>query len=165
MSEVIVREPSQEEFLKIARFSFENFVSETAKSTGECPQILTDKLGGAPTKICDSDLWLLVEKDKKQMGFIWVQLKSEERSAFGYDIYLDPEFRSQGIGRKVMRLCGKKLKALGIDNIEICVFEHNEIARRLYNSLGFSIKEFDENRRQFTLTLSLLEFDDETHIK
>lgn len=165
MSEVIVREPSQEEFLKIARFSFENFVSETAKSKGECPQILKDKLGGAPTKICDSDLWLLVEKDKKQMGFIWVQLKSEERSAFGYDIYLDPEFRSQGIGRKVMRLCGKKLKALGIDNIEICVFEHNEIARRLYNSLGFSIKEFDENRRQFTLTLSLLEFDDETHIK
>lgn len=161
MSDVIARELSQEEFLEIAHFSFENFVSETAKSTGESPLALRNKLGGAPTKICDGDVWLLVEKDKKQLGFVWFQLKPQERSAFGYDIYLKPEFRSQGIGRKVMKLCGEKLKALGVDTVEICVFEHNEIARRLYNSLGFKIKGFDEKRRQFTLALSLLELGDE----
>ena len=161
MNEVIVREPTQEEFLKIAHFSFENFVSETAKSTGESPLALKGKLGGAPTKIWDGDIWLLVEKDKKQLGFIWVRLKPQERSAFGYDIYLGPEFRSQGIGRKVMKLCGEKLKTLGVDTVEICVFEHNEIARRLYSSLGFKMKGFDEKLRQFTLALSLRELGDE----
>ncbi|MBK9324399.1 MAG: GNAT family N-acetyltransferase [Bdellovibrionaceae bacterium] len=83
----------------------------------------------------------MIEKDEKQVGFIWVQLRPEEKSSFGYDIYLEPGFRSQGIGRQVMSLCGKKLKTLGIDSVEICVFEHNEIARRLYDSLGFKTKK------------------------
>ena len=157
MNEVIVREPSHEEFLKVAQISFENFVNETAKSTGESPLVLTEKLGGSPTKIWDDDIWLLIEKNKRQIGFIWVQLKPEEKSSFGYDIYLDPEFRSQGIGRQVMNLCGQRLKTLGIDLIEIFVFEHNAIARNLYDSLGFKTKKFDEERRQFTLSLSLKE--------
>ncbi len=155
MKEIIVREPSHEEFLQVSQISFENFVNETAKSTGQSPLVLKEKLGGSPTKIWDDDLWLLIEKDKKQVGFIWVQLKPQEKSSFGYDIYLEPEFRSRGIGRHVMGLCGQKLKKLGIDSVEICVFEHNTVARKLYESLGFMIKKFDEERRQFTLTLNL----------
>jgi ribosomal protein S18 acetylase RimI-like enzyme len=72
---------------------------------------------------------------------------------------LEPQFRSQGIGRKVMTECGKKLNTLGIESVEICVFEHNEIARRLYASLGFREKKFDDQRRQFTLSLNIQGFD------
>jgi len=99
----------------------------------------------------------LIENDKKQVGFVWVQLRPEEKSSFGYDIYLEPNFRSLGIGRQAMRLCGQKLKTLDVDTVEICVFEHNEIARKLYDSLGFKTKQFDEQRQQYTLSLSLKE--------
>lgn len=86
---------------------------------------------------------------------MWVQLKPEDKSAFGFDIHLEPEFRSLGIGRHIMNLCGKKLKDMGIKTVGICVFEHNEIARKLYDSLGFKIVKFNEQRRQFTLEISL----------
>lgn len=152
---IALRTPTPEEFLKVAEFSFNNFVDETAKSTGEVPSALKNKLGGPPTKIWNNDVWFLVESDGNQIGFVWVQLKPEEKTAFGYDIYLEPQFRSQGIGRKVMTECGKKLNALGIESVEICVFEHNEIARRLYVSLGFQEKKFDEKRRQLTLSLKI----------
>lgn len=72
MNEVSVREPSHEEFLKVAQISFKNFVNETAKSTGESPFFLKEKLGGSLTKIWDNDIWLLIEKDKKQVGFVYL---------------------------------------------------------------------------------------------
>ena len=34
------------------KVKLENFVNETAKSTGESPLVLREKLGGSPTKIC-----------------------------------------------------------------------------------------------------------------
>ena len=153
-----LRTPNQDEFLKVAEFSFNNFVNETAKSTGEQLSTLKDKLGGPPTKIWNNDVWYLIDDDGSQLGFIWVQLSQESKTAFGYDIYLEPQFRSKGIGRKVMTECGKKLGALGIESVEICVFEHNDIARRLYASLGFQEKKFDETRKQFTLFLDIKSF-------
>lgn len=150
-----LRTPTPEEFLKVAEFSFNNFVDETAKSTGEHPSALKDKLGGPPTKIWKNDVWYLIEDNGNQLGFIWVQLKPENKTAFGYDIYLEPQYRSKGVGRQVMTECGRKLNALGFESVEICVFEHNEIARRLYDSLGFKTKKFNEQRRQFTLSIDL----------
>jgi ribosomal protein S18 acetylase RimI-like enzyme len=150
-----LRTPNPEEFLKVAEFSFNNFVNETAKATGEHPSALKEKLGGPPTEIWDDDVWYLIENNGTQLGFVWVQLKPEEKTAFGYDIYLEPQFRSQGIGRKVMIECGKRLNALGIESVEICVFEHNEIARKLYASLGFTEKKYDEKRKQFTLSVDI----------
>lgn len=154
-----LRTPTAEEFLKIAEFSFNNFVDETAKSTGEQPSSLRSKLGGPPTKIWSDDIWFLVEDNKVQLGFVWIQLRPEEKTAFGYDIYLEPQFRSQGIGRNVMTECGRKLNALGIESVDICVFEQNEIARKLYESLGFTEKKFDEKRKQFTLSLDIRGFE------
>lgn len=130
-------------------------MNETAKSTGQPIYALKDKLGGPPINIGSDDVWFLIEIKGSQIGFVWIQIKILEKTAFGYDIYLEPQFRSQGIGRKVMIKCGKKLKAMGIETVEICVFKHNEIARRLYTSFGFQVKKFDEQRRQFTLSVNL----------
>jgi hypothetical protein len=51
-----LRTPTQEEFLKIAEFSFQNFVEETAQPTGEDDSKLKVKLGGPPTKIRKNDI-------------------------------------------------------------------------------------------------------------
>ncbi len=156
LTDVVIREPSLEEFLEIAQFSYINFVNETARSTGEAVSVLMEKYGGPPLDRRKNDIWFLIEKNQKKIGFIWIELRSEEKSSFGYDIFLEDDYRSQGIGRYVMQLCGNELTIMGIDSVKICVFEHNYIARKLYDSLGFKIEKFDEARNQYTLILSFV---------
>ncbi len=155
MFDVIVRKPSPEEFLKVAEFSFNGFINELAASSNESPAEVRARIEGPPLTMGENDIWLLVEKNSQQVGFLWVQIDPEKKSAFGFDIHLEPEFRSMGIGRHIMQLCGEQLKELGIDKVEICVFEHNEIARKLYASLGFKVTNYSEKRRQFSLEIGL----------
>ena len=98
----------------------------------------------------------MIEKKHKKIGFIWIELRPEEKSSFGYDIFLEDEYRSQGIGRYVMQLCGNELIKMGIDSVKICVFEHNYIARKLYDSIGFKVEKIDDARKQYTLSLSFV---------
>ncbi|MGZ3744458.1 MAG: GNAT family N-acetyltransferase [Pseudobdellovibrionaceae bacterium] len=152
---VSLRTPTENEFSEAAAFSFQNFIEETAKSSGQSIDELRLKFGGPPTQAGPYDIWYIVEKKKQKIGFIWVEIDPIKKSAFGYDIYLDPAHRSQGIGREVMELCGGELRKKGIDTVSICVFHHNTIARALYSSLGFIETDFNEPRQQYTLTLNL----------
>ncbi len=152
-----IREPTHSEFLEVANFSFEHFVSETAVSSGESVNAIKEKLGGPPINRSGNDIWLLVEQADKRIGFVWFQIIQKDNSAFGWDIFLEPEHRSKGIGRFVMQSCGKELVSRGVQFAKICVFEHNQIARKLYESLGFTVENFDEQRRQFTLVLNVAE--------
>ena len=154
-----LREPTTEEFSELAKFSYDNFVEELARSSGESESDLRAKMGGPPENTGENNIWFLIvdpaEKIEQKMGFVWIHLMQEEKAAFGYDIFLEPEFRSKGIGREVMQKCAEKLKKLGMLSVEICVFEHNTVARALYASLGFTVKQFDSARKQFRLTLKL----------
>jgi ribosomal protein S18 acetylase RimI-like enzyme len=93
--------------------------------------------------------------EQKQIGFVWIRLTSNGLKAFGCDLYLNSEARSKGIGRQVMLACGAKLQSLGIASIEVCVFDHNKIAQKLYVSLGFKKISYDRKNKQFTLSLNL----------
>lgn len=155
LSDISLRTPTAEEFPFIANFSFENFVTDTAFSSGKSVAEIKNKLGHPPSKPGPNDIWYVVVLDQKKIGFVWIQINPETKTAFGYDIHLDLEFRSQGIGRQVMHLCAVELKSKGLKSISICVFHHNEIARTLYSSLGFTETDFNEQRNQYTLMLDL----------
>lgn len=154
-SDILIREPSENEFLELALFSFKNFISETAKSTGENPRNLESKLGGPPVERKPDDLWLIFEYKNQRIGYLWIQINEDEKTAFGWDIYLEPEYRSLGIGHFIMQNCGNKLRALAIDKVKICVYEHNKIAMKLYEKLGFKFSSFNEKGKQFTLEVNL----------
>lgn len=144
-----------EEFENYGRFSFENFVLESAKSASESVEILRSKLGGPPSTIHKNDIWLTVHHLNQAIGFIWIQTFPEKREALGYDIYLDEKFRSKGFGRDVMLRCGELLKKSGFNKVKICVYEHNKIAQSLYSSLGFIEEKLDSKRGQHYLVLDL----------
>ncbi len=135
--------------------SFDNFLTETARSSNQPGEVLKEKLGGAPRCRSENDIWLLIENNNQRVGFVWFQIIPKEKSAFGWDIYLEPEYRSKGIGRYVMKKCQEELIGRGIESVKICVFEHNEISRRLYESFGFTVESFNDQRRQFSLVMSL----------
>lgn len=152
---VSVREMTNEEFGGYAEFSFENFVKEMAASSGESIDKVRKDMGGPPVKRSARDLWLVIEHTGSPVGFIWIQLSPEKHEAFGYDIYLEPEYRDQKIGRSAMLLMKSILQSRGIQVVRICVFEENLRARHLYESLGFSEIKFDPDRKQHHLQMQL----------
>jgi len=152
---VEVRKMNDGEFCHYRNFSFENFISELAQSSGQTPEILKSKHSKMPDTPAENDLWLVITNERKNIGFIWIQLYPEKKEAFGFDIYLDGCSRSQGIGREVMRQCSSMIRTLGIEKIKVCVFEHNTIARKLYSSFGFTEKDHNPDRKQYTLELTL----------
>ena len=73
-------------------------------------------------------------------GWLWLAVKgtsSESRSLFIYDIHLDPRLRGRGHGRETMKFVEARARELGLPKIELHVFGHNAIARKLYVSEGF----------------------------
>lgn len=43
-----------------------------------------------------------IKENEKAVGYVWMKVVEENKSAFLYEIYLKDEFRSKGIGKKVM---------------------------------------------------------------
>ena len=143
-----VKKMSVQEFIFYCNFSFENYLRETSKSSGQDIESLRLKIGGPPDNPSDNDLWLVVNFNNQNIGFVWVQLRPKLKEAFGYDIYLNEDFRSKGIGHDVMIKCGDILLQLGISKVKICVFHENIIARKLYSSLGFKEVGFNPEHKQ-----------------
>ncbi len=152
---VTLREMNESEFKTYSKFSFENFLQETTKSSGKSALELRDLLGGPPNSRSESDLWMVISADDHDAGFLWVKIESEASKAIGYDIYLNPEFRSRGVGREVLTRYCVDLKNRGIDKVEMCVYKENKIARNLYASMGFSEVSFDAERNQIYLELTI----------
>ncbi len=151
MVEIELKEMTPTEFAMYAEFSFRNFVTEVAKSSGKPVDEALRSVKDVPGQPTVNDIWRVICFSQKPIGFIWIHLLSKQDEAFGYDIYLDEGHRSRGIGRTVMETCRKLLKEKGIRRVEICVFQNNLAARSLYASLGFKEKSYDESKKQFRL--------------
>jgi len=115
----------------------------------------SEKIHQIPISPSDNNLWLVASLNGQNVGFVWVQLRPERHEAFGYDIYLEEQFRSRGLGREVMQVCGDIIRQHGIQKIQICVYQNNTVARKLYSSLGFNEIKFRDDLNQYTLELSI----------
>ena len=73
------------------------------------------------------------------IGYVWIKIVEGNKSAFLYEIYLGEDFRSKGIGKKVMTELESLLSARDIAFFRLHVFGNNEHAIHLYNQLGFHI--------------------------
>lgn len=80
-----------------------------------------------------------VIENEKVVGYVWIKVIDENKSAFLYEIYLEEEFRSKGIGKKVMRELESLLLFRNIAFFKLHVFGNNEHAINLYNNLGFQV--------------------------
>jgi GNAT superfamily N-acetyltransferase len=75
-----------------------------------------------------------------QVGHLyWAERNGEEgRIAFVYDVEVYDPYRGRGYGRQTMKLLEDDVRAQGITKISLTVFGGNEVARRLYASLGYA---------------------------
>ncbi|MFV2085662.1 GNAT family N-acetyltransferase [Micromonospora sp. LOL_021] len=80
--------------------------------------------------------------DARPVGWIWVGLPDSgdlERPAWIYNIEVDTAQRGNGYGRAILAAVEPVLAARGVTRLGLNVFGDNLVARRLYESTGFTV--------------------------
>ncbi|MBI5031976.1 MAG: GNAT family N-acetyltransferase [Chloroflexi bacterium] len=77
----------------------------------------------------------------KNVGILWFAIVhwGGQRLAFIYDVEVNADDRGKGYGSQALTALEDKVKALGLDRIQLHVFGHNQRARQLYEKLGYEI--------------------------
>jgi ribosomal protein S18 acetylase RimI-like enzyme len=74
----------------------------------------------------------------EDVGILWWASPSKNQPhPWVYDIVIHAPHRGRGLGRAAMEAAEADVRAKGFRRLELHVFGHNEIARSLYESLGF----------------------------
>ena len=88
------------------------------------------------------DVSMAYEGDRP-VGYCWIKKilsagsDPQENKGLIHMMGVDPEYRSKGIGKKVLLAGLKYLKGNHIGRVELTVDKENLAARRLYESVGF----------------------------
>jgi ribosomal protein S18 acetylase RimI-like enzyme len=80
------------------------------------------------------------EESGERVGSLWIAERSsdfEGTAAFVYSIEIDEACRGRGYGKQAMLLAEDEVRARGLSHIALNVFGGNEVARSLYQSLGY----------------------------
>src|SRR3954463_5276370 len=62
---------------------------------------------------------------------------------FLHDLWVEPEYRNEGVARQMVMLAAEKFKQIGVEQVRLDTAAPNEAARRLFASCGFreSVRE------------------------
>lgn len=77
----------------------------------------------------------------ESVGVIWMQatLDSPRPSGFILDLEIDEPFRRKGYARQAMLQLEAVALGMGLQQLGLHVFAHNQSARTLYESLGYTV--------------------------
>lgn len=138
---------STEQFEQWQGRSIRSYADDLAKSTGWPLEAALNKARQQfaallPAGMGTDKTWirLIVDEAGVQAGDLWVGPDSERAGvAWVYDIEIMQERRGQGFGGAAMIAVESLVKDAGETEIMLNVFGFNEPARRLYDSLGYSV--------------------------
>jgi ribosomal protein S18 acetylase RimI-like enzyme len=82
-----------------------------------------------------------VIRGDKRVGNLWLGARPGSDSEWWiYDIEIDEEFRGTGLGRATLRAAEEFAQAHGATQLGLNVFGSNAVARHLYESSGFQVR-------------------------
>src|SRR3954467_8097229 len=86
---------------------------------------------------------------KKIVGFLIGTVEREipiyrlKEYGFLHDLWVEPEYRNEGIGRQMTMLAVERFRAMGVKQIRLDTAAKNEGARGLFASCGFRISTME----------------------
>jgi GNAT superfamily N-acetyltransferase len=85
----------------------------------------------------------VIEVDGEPVGHLWLVERRDayEPTLIVYDIDVDAPYRGRGYGKAAMMFAEKEARRRGLTRIALRVGVRNEVARKLYRSLGFEENE------------------------
>jgi len=83
--------------------------------------------------------------NEQKVGMIWMKVDLERpvKSGFIFDVRIYDEFRGKGYGKQVMSLVEEKARELGIKRMGLHVFAYNDVARNLYERIGYKVSSMN----------------------
>lgn len=87
----------------------------------------------------------LDEKSGKSIGYLWLgaQNRFGRKVVSINEIMIREDYRGKGLGKSLMECVEQEATKLGSNRIRLHVFHHNEIAKKLYTSMGFKVSSID----------------------
>jgi ribosomal protein S18 acetylase RimI-like enzyme len=87
----------------------------------------------------DNFLYNLMDQENNNVGYLWYCIRgsTNNKKAFIADIMIREKFRGKGYGREAMLLLETDVKSRGLKHIGLHVFGFNEVAIKLYQSMGY----------------------------
>ncbi|MEH1936133.1 MAG: GNAT family N-acetyltransferase [Nostoc sp.] len=97
------------------------------------------------TRLANSDrsVFLVSEKEGQLVAFLVATVEREipiyrlQEFAFIHDIWVEPEYRQNGIARQMVMLSVERFHQMGVKQIRLDTAVANEASRRLFASCGF----------------------------
>lgn len=79
------------------------------------------------------------------VGLVWlrVELDRPVKSGFIFDVQVREEFRGKGYGKQIMLLVEERARELGIKKMGLHVFAYNDVARKLYEGIGYEVSSLN----------------------
>jgi len=102
--------------------------------------------GGAPAP---GHLVFQVRHDEEPVGSLWIgpEHGAPPERWWVWSIEIDEPFRGRGFGRAAMELAEQEARRHGATQLGLNVFGHNEVARSLYESLGYEVSRLQLYKR------------------
>ncbi len=85
------------------------------------------------------DTCLVAETENKIVGVILTG--NDGRRGYIYHTAVNPQFRKQGIARKLVDNAIQELEQCGINKVALVVFDRNENGNAFWEKLGFTVRE------------------------
>jgi ribosomal protein S18 acetylase RimI-like enzyme len=135
-----------DEFREYYRRSVASYADDMVRNVRLTPEAAQDRAARTlrdllPEGLSTPDHRLRVaEHDGGRVGTLWYARLTTPAGtdiAYLFDIEVDEALRGRGFGRRLMELLEEEVAGLGLGRIELNVFGHNDVARRLYEDLGY----------------------------
>ena len=154
---VLLLSMNVQEFSTYIQSSIENYASEKVKSGNwkqenalnlakeEFHRLLPD---GIKTK--DQHLLnVFDEKTENNVGILWVGTSpgGNFRGAFLWDFLIHEKFRRKGYATQALKELEKFLRGMGIKQVSLHVFGHNQEAIALYRKAGYTVTNMNMSRQ------------------
>ena len=81
----------------------------------------------------------VAEKDEKIIGVIIAG--NDGRRGYIYHTAVNPDYRKQGIGKKLVDNAMRALEKEGINKVALVVFEKNKIGNDFWENMGFTVRD------------------------
>jgi ribosomal protein S18 acetylase RimI-like enzyme len=88
-------------------------------------------------------VFLVAEREEKLVGFLVATVEREipiyrlDQFGFIHDLWVEPDYRNEGIARQMTMLAIEKFRAIGVKQVRLDTHAKNDAARALFASCGF----------------------------
>ena len=137
-----LKKMKKKSFKKFLKRSIKEYAKELVKSgylkkKGSVAEIKKEYRGRLPKGLNtpNNKFYNIVNEEKNKVGILWI-LQGEDYF-FVKELYIQKKFRHQGYGTETLYKLEKKAKKQSIKRINLGVFNHNKIAKSLYEKVGF----------------------------